>query len=326
MYILGAGLCEKIYGTEERERIAQHVDLLCEAITPKQGDAHKSELTQTEIILSGWGGPKLDEAFLSAAPNLRAFFYGAGSIKGYVTDAAWDRGIVVTSAWAANAIPVAEFTLAQVVCCLKRVWQSAMRLRQIRRWEKPANVIGAYGATVGIVSLGMVGGMVAKRLRDLEVKVLAYDPFATPEAARELGVELCALDDLFRRSDVITIHTPWLRETEKLIAGRLIRSMKPGASLINTSRGAVIDEPAMIEVLRERPDLFAVLDVTYPEPPASGSALYELPNVLLTPHIAGAMGDECRRMGKYVADDLDRYVRGEPLRWQVTRERAKIMA
>jgi phosphoglycerate dehydrogenase-like enzyme len=102
--------------------------------------------------------------------------------------------------------------------------------------------------------------------------------------------------------------------------------MKPGASFINTARGAIVREGEMIEVLRARPDLFAVLDVTYPEPPAPDSPLYTLPNVILTPHIAGSMDGECRRMGRYMVEELRRYVKGEPLRWGISRERAAVLA
>jgi len=125
---------------------------------------------------------------------------------------------------------------------------------------------------------------------------------------------------------VVSLHTPWLKETEKMITGEHFRMMKPDASFINTARGAVIDEPAMVEVLAEREDITAVLDVTYPEPPKPGSPLYTLPNVVLTPHIAGSMDRECQRMGQYAVDECRRFLAGEPLQWQITREKAALLA
>ncbi len=120
---------------------------------------------------------------------------------------------------------------------------------------------------------------------------------------------------------------PGLEEPKVLlILGSHLASMKRNATLINTSRGAVVREAEMVEVLEERPDLWAVLDVTHPEPPESGSRLYDLPNVVLTPHIAGSQGNECRRMGRLVVDELRRYVAGEPLQHEITRERAALMA
>jgi phosphoglycerate dehydrogenase-like enzyme len=131
------------------------------------------------------------------------------------------------------------------------------------------------------------------------------------------------LEDIFRRADVVSLHTPWLPETEGMITGQHFTLMKPNAAFINTARGAVVRESEMIAVLEQRPDLLAVLDVTYPEPPVPGSPLYTLPNVVLTPHIAGALGPETRRLGEMMLDELQRYLRGEPLRWQVSPKQAR---
>ena len=165
--------------------------------------------------------------------------------------------------------------------------------------------------------------MVIERLRSSEVNIIAYDPFMDVERAKPLGVELCSLDDVFRHADVISLHTPWLPETVGMITGEHFRLMKPNASFINTARGAVVKENELIEAFQARPDLFALLDVTYPEPPASDSLLLTLPNVIVTPHIAGSMGDECRRMGRFIVDELDRWLAGEPCKHLVTREYAR---
>ena len=179
---------------------------------------------------------------------------------------------------------------------------------------------------MGLISLGMIGRMVAERLKTFDVNVIAYDPYVSAEDGATLGVERVLLAEVFARADVVSLHTPWLPETVGMITGEHIAAMKPGATFINTARGAVVREPEMIAALQQRPDLYAILDVTYPEPPEPGSALYTLPNVVLTPHIAGSMFEECRRMGQYIIDELKRYLAGEPLRWAVSRERAKIMA
>jgi phosphoglycerate dehydrogenase-like enzyme len=172
----------------------------------------------------------------------------------------------------------------------------------------------------------MVGRLVRERLRPFDLRVVAYDPFVTPEEAHVLGVDLMSLEDLFASSDVVSLHVPLLPETEGMILGSHLASMKRNATLINTSRGAVVREAEMVEVLGERPDLWAVLDVTHPEPPEPDSRLYNRPNVVLTPHIAGSLGNECRRMGRLVVDELRRYVAGEPLKHEITRERAALMA
>jgi phosphoglycerate dehydrogenase-like enzyme len=238
----------------------------------------------------------------------------------------WRRHPGCACAYAANAVPVSEYVLAAILFSLKRGWHFAFMTRHDRTISGQSQVPGAYGSTVGLVSLGMVGRQVRERLRPFDLRVVAYDPFVTSQEARTLDVDLMSLEDLFESSDVVSLHTPWLPETEGMILGSHLASMKRNATLINTSRGAVVRETEMVEVLRERTDLWAVLDVTHPEPPEPDSALYALPNVVLTPHIAGSLGRECRRMGRLVVDELRRYVEGEPLRHEVTSDRAALMA
>ncbi len=326
LFILGAQQYQWIYGAPERERIAELVEIIAPAQTADSIRRNLGLLHDADVIFSGWGCPTLDRELLDAAPNLKIVFYGAGSIRGFTTEEFWRRGIQISSAWGANAVPVSEYALAAILFGLKSVWQHAALVRSEHGFQR-LPVAGAYGSTVGLVSLGMVGRLMAGHLKRFEVKVVAYDPYVTPDyGARQLGVEMVSLDEVFRRADVVSVHTPWLSETVGLITGAHIASMKPYSSFINTSRGAVIREDEMVEVLRKRPDLWAVLDVTYPEPPPADSPLYTLPNVLLTPHIAGSVGEECRRQGRYMIEELERYLAGQPLKWAVTKERAAIMA
>ena len=326
LYVLSSESYDKIYGPAEREDIAELVDVYAPLQTPAAVEADPGVLGQAEVIFSGWGGAKMDEAFLAAAPKLRAVFYGAGSVRGIVTEAFWGRGIVLCSAWAANAVPVTEYTLSQVLFGLKRGWHHVRDLRRERKWRRQEGICGAYGSTVGIVSLGMVGRGVCRRLQPFDITVLAYDPYATEVVAQELGVRLCGLDEIFRLCDVVSLHAPKLTATEGMITGEHLMSMKPNATFINTARGAVVREAEMIDVLRKRPDLLAVLDVTEPEPPAEDSPLWTMENVVLTPHIAGSMGPECNRQGRYMVDELRRFAAGAALKWSITRERAALLA
>jgi phosphoglycerate dehydrogenase-like enzyme len=326
IYILNTDAYDKIYGPAERDAIAELVGMAPPQQTAAEVQAAPETLRDVEIIFSGWGMAPLDETLLAAAPKLKAVFYGAGSIRYFATEAAWAHGITICSAWAANAVPVSEYTLAQILFSLKRGWHYALEIKREQRWVEKTPVPGAYGSTVGLISLGMIGRLVAERLRPFDVEVIAYDPFVSDADAAALGVTRCGLDELFARADVVSLHTPKLPETLGMITGAHLAAMKPGATFINTARGAIVRETEMIEVLTQRPDLFAILDVTDPEPPVPGSPLYTLPNVVLTPHIAGSMDAECRRMAQYMIDDARRYLAGEPLRWQVTRERAETMA
>jgi phosphoglycerate dehydrogenase-like enzyme len=330
LFILPSDSFDLIYGQEERESLGHLFEIPSFTIDPREINHYRNLMLEAEVIFSGWGAPRLDETFLSAVPRLRAFFYGSGGIKGIVTEAFWKRNIPICNAAGANAIPVSEFTLAQIILSLKRAWYFMHGVRESHRdgysYPGAAAVVGTYHSTVGLVSMGMIGRMVREKLRTLDVQVLAYDPFLSPEEAVALDVEACSLEDIFSRSDVISLHTPWLPETEEIITGRLLESMKQGATFINTARGAIINEAEMIEVLQKRSDLYAILDVTYPEPPPKDSPLYSLPNVVLTPHIAGSVGQECRRMGKWMVEEAERFLLGQPLRWRLSEERLPILA
>ncbi len=325
-YVLNEDANNSIYGPAERADLAALLDTAIPQLTAQQVQQNPSVLADVEVLLSGWGCPRLDAVLLDAAPKLKAVFYGAGSIRAAVTDEFWDRQIPITSSYAGNAVPVAEFTVSQIVFCLKRGWQHVFAIRKERRYPQRMHVPGVYGSVVGLISLGMIGRMVAERLQQYDVQVIAYDPFVSDADAKSLGVELTALDDIFRRSDLVSLHTPWLPETVGMITGAHFDMMKTGATFINTARGAIVREQEMIDVLQRRDDLFALLDVVWPEPPVDGSPLYTMENVVLTPHIAGSLDAECRRMGRIVVDEVRRFVNGEPLQWSIARDQAATMA
>ena len=324
LYILSADALDRIYGPDQRAAIEQRVEMVGPPQTPQTIRQNPALLENVECLFSGWGGPVLDADFLAAAPALKAVFYGAGSVAYMVTDEFWRRGITITSAAAVNAVTVAEFALSQIVFCLRHGYRY---VRQIRRdgaypadrralWTMP----GTAGSVVGLVSLGLVGRLTRDLLRVLpDVRVIAYDPYVSAEQAARLDVALVGLDELFQQADVVSLHTPLLPATRGLVTGAHFASMKEGASFLNTARGAVVREAEMVDVLRRRPDLTAVLDVTWPEPPEPGSPLYSLDNVVLTPHLAGASSiAETRRLGQAMVEELERYLSGEPLRWAVS--------
>ncbi|WP_410657123.1 hydroxyacid dehydrogenase [Amycolatopsis sp. lyj-112] len=299
---------------------------LREPLTRERLAEDPGALDGVEILLSGWGAPVLDSALLGHAPDLRAVLVAAGSVRPLTTPEFWARGIPIVSAAAANAIPVAEFTLAQVLLGLKQVHRISREIRERREYPSDPRVAGAYRSKVGLLGLGEIGALVASHLRTFDVEVLASDPVVDAEAAAELGVRLVDLDELFGTSAVVSLHAPLLPETEGLVNGDLVAKMGLGATLINTARGAVVDEPSVIPVLRDRPDLTAILDVTWPEPPVPDSPLYTLPNVVLTPHLAGALGAERARMGELVVRELRRFVLGQPLQHAVAPDRAHLRA
>ena len=316
----------KAYPEALRAEIGKKVRLLPESVSGSEWKNHTAALAEADVLFATWGMPKLDEEFLAAAPRLKAVFYAAGSVKCFATPESYKRGIVISSAWQANAIPVAEYSHATILLGLTGFWSSQRLARAGKFSHQHSPVAGAFHSNVGLVSLGAIGRLVAGHLAKHEINILAYDPYATPAAAASLGVTLVSLQELFAKSHVVSIHTPWLPETEKMINGPLLRSMPEGATLINTSRGAVIDEADLCQVLAERQDITAILDVTHPEPPLPDSPLRTLENVVLTPHIAGSIGGEVARMGYWMNDELDLYLAGKPLQHGVSEDMLARMA
>jgi phosphoglycerate dehydrogenase-like enzyme len=325
LYILNRDAQARIYGPEQRCAIDRMVNIIARPMTAQEARGRPQVLREVEILFSGWGCPRLDENFLELAPRLKQVFYGAGTIRDVMTPAAWERGVCITSAYAANAIPVAEFAVSQIIFCLKLGWQHFLRMNR-REYGHIPNTPGAYGSTVGLISLGQIGRRVSNMLRRYDVRVIAYDPLISAEDGIGLDVEMMSLEQLFAEADVVSLHTPELPETQNLIAGDLLSALKMNASFINTARGSIVNESEMINVLKSRPDLVAVLDVTCDEPPVSESPLWTLPNAVLLPHIAGSMNSECSRMGVCMVDELERYVAGIPLKWQITRDLAATLA
>jgi phosphoglycerate dehydrogenase-like enzyme len=326
-FLLPAESFESVYGDGERAELSTLMAFVDPLPDASQRRLPADHFPAVETLFTGWYSPRLDAALLNKFPSLRIVFHAGGSVKSIVTDHFWDRGVRLACTARANAIPVAEFTLAQIILSLKHAWRSARATQNNRRFVRnDAAVPSCYGSVVGIISVGLIGRMVAERLRHLDVRVICFDPFLSARDAIALEVEPCTLEEVFARSDVVTCHAPLLAETTHLLRESHFASMKPGATFINTARGAIVHEPEMVAVLARRPDLFAALDVTDPEPPLENSPLFDLPNVLITPHIAGSIGPECHRMGRMIVDEVRRYLAGQSLLGEVLRENLPLLA
>ena len=207
----------------------------------------------------------------------------------------------VFSAWAANAVPVAEYTLAQIILANKGFFHLTYK-QGTGDWKRSHGdgcYTGNYETKVGIIGAGMIGKLVIGKLKALDkIDVLVFDPFLPDEKAAELGVTKVDLHTLFAECAIISNHLANNEQTKGMLTGAHFASMLPYATFLNTGRGAQVAESELIDTLTARPDLMAILDVTFPEPPVEGSPFYTLPNVFLTPHIAGSAGDEVARMGE----------------------------
>ncbi|MGW0118201.1 hydroxyacid dehydrogenase [Streptomyces sp. NPDC003327] len=316
---MGRGVDARLFTEDHRARLAAlaRTDPYLVAHDLTDPDPRTAAaLAEAELLVTCWGTTPLTAAVLDRAPRLRAVVHAAGSVKHHITDACWDRGLRVTTAATANALPVAEYTLAAVLFAGKQVLRSAQRYAELRTghaWIAESAAWGNHRRTVGIVGASRIGRRVIELLRPFDFEVLLYDPYvATPPP----GVELTGLDELCARSTIVSVHAPQLPSTYRMIGAAQLAAMPDGTTLINTSRGSLVDEPALLpHLLSGR--LHAVLDVTDPDLPPPDSPLYDLPNVLLTPHVAGSLGNELHRMADQALEEVERYVRGAPFAEEV---------
>lgn len=290
-----------VYSESQRKQIAEVTDLMPEIVNA--GNFDNVDLKDVEVIFSTWGMMNFTDEQLDRMPNLKAVFYGAGATD-YFARPLLARGIKVISAWRANAIPVAEFVLAQIILSMKNYFSN--------NWNNKFAGPGCYGETVALIGAGAISSKLQEMLKVLNLNVLVIP--SRPER------RTVSLEEAFRTAYVVSNHLPNREDNQKVLTKELFASMRQGATFINTGRGAQVDEAGLIEVLKARPDLTALLDVTFPEPPEAGSELYTLPNVRLTTHIAGSLNDEVHRMADYVIGDYLHFAAGEPLEHEVTEE------
>ena len=276
---------------------------------------HAAVLAEAEILITGWGCPPIDESVLARMPKLRAVLHAAGSVRSLITEAAWERGLLVTNAAEANAQPVAEFTLAAVILAAKNAFGARDHYRSTHGYQSSAqtSTIGAYGRRLGVIGASKVGRRVLELVRPLDLDVAVSDPYLDPAQAADFGARLLDLDELLATSDIVSLHAPDLPSTRHLIDRRRLALIPDGGWFLNTARGGIVDERALTQELVSG-RISAMLDVTEAEPLPADSPLYRLPNVFLTPHIAGSLGNELARLGAAAVTELERYSAGlDPL-------------
>ncbi|MBT2537862.1 hydroxyacid dehydrogenase [Arthrobacter sp. ISL-69] len=324
LLVMNSGTFADQFDSARLERLAGLVDLGGQQWTDSLDAPELAGcLEEVEILLTSWGVPRLTAERLERMPKLRAVFHCAGTVRSFVSDELWERGILVTNGADANAIPVAEFTFASIVLAGKKAHVLANDARTFRTdwsYTTARGELGNIGRTVGVIGFSRIGRRVVQLVRQLQdVTCLVSDPHADPFEVAAAGGTLVTLEQLLPVSDVVTIHAPALPETRHMISTRELRAMKDHATLINTARGSLVDTKAL-EAECATGRIVALLDVTEPEPLPADSALYNLPNVIITPHIAGSLGTETRRMSDAALDDLERYLAGKDLLAQVVHE------
>ncbi len=283
-----------------------------------------------QVLVTGWHTPPITERMLAQAARVRLVAHAAGSVKHLLAPSVFEHGIRVATANSALAVGVAETTLGMIISGLKGFDRCAQLTRQ-GRWktndtDAPGFVMRElFDVTVGLIGLGQVGRAVAKLLQAFEVEVLAHDPHASAADAEVLDLTLVDLPELLSQSDVVSLHAPALLATRHMLSRPQFALMRDEAIFINTARGSIVDEEALVAELKTG-RISAILDVTDPEPPPPDHPFRKLPNVVLTPHIAGAVNNGCLRLGRYAVDQILAYAGGRRIAGEVTAEALAIMA
>lgn len=278
-----------------------------------------------DIVISSWNCPKMTTAILKNAPGLKLLVHAAGSVKGTVSDELWARGIRVSGAAAALGKGVAETALGLTISMLKNVWNLS-NVTRYGGWNANNDTVREiYDVTVGVIGAGYAGRHYIKLLQNFDVDILLFDPTLDLNQCEILGVKKVELNELMRNSDVVSIHAPSIPATHHLINKENLTIMKNRAILINTARGDIIDESALINELKLG-RISACIDVTDPEPPIVSNELRNLPNVILTPHIAGSVNNGKKRIGDLVLSEIDSYLSDNTLQYEVKQKNLTTIA
>jgi phosphoglycerate dehydrogenase-like enzyme len=326
VFAMRTELPHRIFGPAEISRIRAVADLDETTVITDFRAVGRDQLASISILITGWGAPPIGAAELDAMPRLRAIIHAGGTVKAHVAPAAWDRGILVTTAASANAFPVAEYTLAFILLAGKNV-PAIIRAyaRDPEASGEDRDDIGNFQRTVGVISASRIGRRVIQLLEPFDFTVLLYDPDLAADDPILSRAERTDLDGLLRRSSIVTIHAPLLPETTGLLGREQLAQMQPGATLINTARAPIVDQEALAQAVAAG-RLRAILDVTDPEPLPARHQLRRLDGVILTPHVAGALGNELRRLGQSATREIELLAAGLPAEHRVSWDSLAAMA
>ncbi len=320
--LINRNMAQRVFGQDARSVLEPYVcSSAWDALPETVEKAWMIEAAKgADAVITCWGTPKIDGDVLSSAQGLRLIAHAAGSPRAVVTDGVFKRGIRVFTAAPVIADDVAETTVGLLIIALKRLTAMQADVRS-GMWKDERHREGLYrlrGLRVGVISASLVGRKTIELLRMFGCDILLYDPFVTAEAAAALGANKTSLEEMFATCRAVCVHAPNLPETHHMVSRDLLLSMPDHAVLINNARGPIVDEGALIDVLQTRP-IFACLDVTDPEPPAADNKLRALPNVMLTPHMAGGQTMNGRlEQGLFVAEQTAAFFEGKKLVYEVT--------
>lgn len=284
----------------------------------------KDKLKGMDVCITGWGCPKFDRHVLESAEELKLVAHTGGSVAPIVSEYLYDRGIRVISGNRLYAESVAEGTLAYILCSLRDIPYYNYDMKNGNWGSKGYFNEGLLDQTTGLVGFGMVAKCLVKMLTPFRVRIKVFDPYIKENMFEEFGLEKVSLEEIFSTCKIISIHAPKTPETYHIIGKELLQMIPEGSILVNTARGNIIDENALIEEL-QRNRFKAVLDVYEVEPLPPDSILRKLDNVILIPHMAGPTLDRRRYVTAALIDDIKSFFNGGILNHEINREYAMAM-
>ena len=315
---------DSFFSEEQRVRLERLGCVEWNANAEQYGEEELAEkLRGVDICISGWGNTPFHEKTLKYADKLKLIAHIGGSVRPMVGDAAFERGIRVCSGNRVFAESVAEGVLAYMLCSLRRIGEYEARMAA-GEWPSLIGTRGLLGRSVGLVGYGMIAEYLVKFLKPFGCRIMVSSRHISAEELAEAGIEAAAAEEIFRTCDIVSLHSSLTARTKHSIGTELLNSMKDGALLVNTARGALIDEEALVSVLKERP-VWAALDVYETEPLPMDSPLRDCERVLLMPHAAGPTADRRYAVTSYVLDDMERFLNGENLDCEIDFARAGTM-
>jgi phosphoglycerate dehydrogenase-like enzyme len=333
-YIQPEGHTRQVFRPEHFQRMLDEFDV---TVNPEPRNLPVEELAAGiagyDAMVTGWGAPMLTDGFFENADKLQIIAHSAGSVKAFLTQELvarymLPRNIACYGSNLAIAYNVAESAVGMILMT-SRLWPHFIdNFRETGTW-RPDTIRwnGRYllGSKVGIVSASAVGRHVIRLLQPWDLDILIYDPYLSDDEAARLNVTKVSLEDLFAQSDHVTVHAPSIPATDKMIGAKHLKLMKDGATLVNTSRGSVIDHDALLAECRLG-RIYVCLDVTTPEPLPEDSPFRELSNVYITPHISGCGHYGYFKIGEMTVQALIDFFAGRPVRGQVDLGRFELLA
>jgi phosphoglycerate dehydrogenase-like enzyme len=324
-------LQQRIFSSTALQQLTSFAEVLQPLPTGSDGSGGALEdypnglLGQAEVLITGWGTSRLGDEQLDRLPHLRLIAHTAGSLRFLLSPSIFERGIRVTHSNSALAEGVAEFTVLQALLCLTRLHEFHYQMKYERQWNTlpPGRLLSAQ--LVGLVGAGQIGREVIKRLHPFGCRIQVFDPYLTSEQAQELGVARVDLETLCATSDIVSLHAPLLPQTRGMIQASHLALLRDGSIFLNTARARLVDEEELLRELQTG-RFFAALDVFHQEPLPAESPLRSLPNVILSPHIAALTSDTLLKQGQMMIDEVQRFLNGEELLYEVKPATWSLMA